>query len=216
MARIRTIKPEFWTDDKLTECSMSARLLFIGTWNFADDSGNLDRSPKQIKARVFPADNVDCEPLLQELIGHGMLTEYAVNDKTYLHIQGFTKHQVINRPSKPSCPAFDESLRTHGGLNTEGKGRERKGKETTSAASRKNGSQHHKIQFDFESAKFNGIVDNDFERWQDAYPAIAVPLEVDRAAAWLKANPANKKSNYERFLVNWFTKAQDRAGRSLI
>lgn len=135
MARIRTIKPEFWTDEKLTECSLSARLLFIGTWNFADDAGNLDRSAKQIKARVFPIDNIDCEPLIQELIAQGLLIEYAVNDKKYLHIQGFAKHQLINRPSKPSCPEFDSSLVTHEtlteySLNThdgrEGKGREDK------------------------------------------------------------------------------------------
>lgn len=128
MARIRTIKPDFWTDEKLTECSVSARLLFIGTWNFADDNGNLDRSPKQIKARVFPIDNIECEPLLQELIAQGLLTEYSVNDKIYLHIQGFTKHQLINRPSKPVCPIYDESLKinkhsvsAHVKLMTEGK-----------------------------------------------------------------------------------------------
>lgn len=116
MARIRTIKPEFWTDDDITECSLSARLLFIGIWNFADDAGNLDRSAKQIKARVFPVDNVNCEPLIQELITHGLLREYSVNDQKYLHIPGFAKHQVINRPSKPSVPAYDESLRTQGVL----------------------------------------------------------------------------------------------------
>ena len=30
MARIRTVKPEFWTDEKVVECSIPARLLFIG------------------------------------------------------------------------------------------------------------------------------------------------------------------------------------------
>ena len=133
MARIRTIKPEFWTDDKLTECSLSARLLFIGTWNFADDEGNLDRSAKQIKARVFPVDDIDCEPLLRELIAQGLLTEYSVNGKVYLHIQGFKKHQVINRPSAPAYPLFDESHITHGILTEPSvsthAGKERKGRE---------------------------------------------------------------------------------------
>jgi hypothetical protein len=130
MARIRTVKPDFWTDDAITECSLSARLLFIGTWNFADDYGNLDRSAKQIKSRVFPIDNVDCEPLIQELIAHGLLTEYSVSDKKYLHIKGFANHQVINRPSKPSCPAYDDSLSTHGGISDDSrrKGREGKGR----------------------------------------------------------------------------------------
>ena len=116
MPRIRTIKPEFWTDDTVTECSLSARLLFIGMWNFADDAGNLDRSARQIKARVFPVDNIDCEPLIRELLTHGLLTEYSVNEKKYLHIPGFTEHQIINRPSKPSVPEYDDSLRTHGVL----------------------------------------------------------------------------------------------------
>lgn len=139
MARIRTIKPDFWTDDKLTECSLSARLLFIGTWNFADDNGNLDRSAKQIKARVFPVDNIDCGPLLAELITQGLLIEYSVSGKNYLHIHGFAKHQLINRPSKPTCPAYDESLNTHGVLTESSlpthDGREGKGREGIEALS---------------------------------------------------------------------------------
>lgn len=133
MARIRTIKPEFWTDDSITECSLSARLLFIGTWNFADDAGNLDRSAKQIKSRVFPVDSIDCEPLVQELIAHGLVSEYSAEGKKYLHIHGFRKHQLINRPSFPVCPPFpdslnntgdftEDSLSTHAGM--EGNGRE--------------------------------------------------------------------------------------------
>jgi len=136
VARIRTIKPEFWTDDAITECSLSARLLFIGVWNFADDAGNLDRSSKQLKARIFPVDNIDCEPLIQELITHGLLREYSVSGKKYLHIPGFIDHQVINRPSKPVVPGPAEevntptpltepSVSTHPGR--EGKGKEGKG-----------------------------------------------------------------------------------------
>ena len=132
MARIRTIKPDFWTDETLTECSLSARLLFIGSWNFADDNGNLEHSAKQLKMKVFPADDVKVTPLLNDLITHGLLIEYSVNGKKYLHIKGFLKHQVINRPSKSNIPPFDESLRTPGALTedslTEGKGMEVEGK----------------------------------------------------------------------------------------
>ena len=133
MARIRTIKPEFWTDDRITECSLSARLLFIATWNFCDDYGNLQFSPKQLKRWIFPDDQLDILPLLKELITHGLLTEYSVNDEIYLHIRGFTKHQIINRPSKPQHPEFNSSLITHSILSessyTTHNGMERKGKE---------------------------------------------------------------------------------------
>jgi hypothetical protein len=129
VARIRTIKPDFWTDEKLTECSLSARLFFIGTWNFADDNGNLQRSAKKLKMQIFPADAMDCEPLVQELIAQGVLIEYAVNGEKYLHIKGFTRHQVINRPSKSGLPmpsGNEHSDTTHGALID---GREGKGKE---------------------------------------------------------------------------------------
>ncbi|NML34533.1 hypothetical protein [Paraburkholderia antibiotica] len=104
MARIRTIKPDFWTDDKLVELDFATRLFFIGTWNHADDNGNLRRSAKSLKMKIFPADAIDCEPLIQSLITHGMLIEYSVSGADYLHIRCFSKHQVINRKSKSAIP----------------------------------------------------------------------------------------------------------------
>lgn len=109
MARIRSIKPDFWTDEKLVELSLEARLFFIGTWNFADDNGNVHRSAKKLKMQIFPADTIDCETIIQSLIAHGLLTEYSVNGNQYLHINGFRKHQVINRPSKSLIPEPDLS-----------------------------------------------------------------------------------------------------------
>ncbi|WP_196015298.1 hypothetical protein [Klebsiella variicola] len=105
MARIRTIKPEFWTDEKVVECSFEARLMFIGMFNFADDKGNLVRSPKRIKMQIFPADMIDCEPLIKELTVAGLISEYSVSGVEYLHIEGFSKHQKINRPSATTIPA---------------------------------------------------------------------------------------------------------------
>lgn len=113
MSRQRMIKPEFWSDESVNECSVSARLLFIASWNFADDEGNISRSAKQFKAQAFPYDKIDCEPLIIELITHGLLIEYSVSGKNYLHITNFKKHQIINRPSKPQCPLYEDSLRTH-------------------------------------------------------------------------------------------------------
>jgi len=116
MARIRSIKPEFWTDEALSECSTNARLLFIGTWTFADDSGNLERSARQLKAQVFPYDGIDCEPLLQELLRAGVLIEYEVQRKKFLHIKGFAAHQRVDRPGKPRVPLYEPSPSPHGVL----------------------------------------------------------------------------------------------------
>lgn len=132
MARIRTIKPDFWTDEKIVELPMEVRLFFIGSWNFADDNGNLQRSAKKLKMQIFPADSIDCEPLIQELLTHGLLTEYEVDGEKFLNIKGFKAHQVINRPSKTGLPTLEERDLFDGLTEpslTEGKGRERKGKD---------------------------------------------------------------------------------------
>jgi hypothetical protein len=104
MPRIRTIKPEFWTSPQVVHVPVPARLLFIGTWNFADDNGNLQHDAEKLKLQVFPADEIDVAPLLDSLIAHGLLTEYSVSGRRYLHIPGFRDHQVINRPSRGAYP----------------------------------------------------------------------------------------------------------------
>lgn len=73
--------------------------------------------------------------------------------------------------------------------------------------------QNGKIEFDHENGVFKGITEDQELRWQTAYPAVPIPPAIEQAAAWAKANPANRKSNWERFLVNWFSRAQDKAAR---
>lgn len=47
--------------------------------------------------------------------------------------------------------------------------------------------------------------------WSTAYPALSLDAELAKAAAWILANPKNKKSNYARYLTNWLSRAQDSA-----
>ena len=92
--------------------------------NFADDNGNMEASVRRIKMQVLPADDIDAAELISDLIAHGVLIEYSVNDKKYWHIKGFKKHQRINRPSLSSIPQpglTDDSVNTHG-VVSEGSG----------------------------------------------------------------------------------------------
>lgn len=101
MARIRTIKPEFWTSEQVMECSALARLLFIGIWNFCDDAGNHPMSAKTLKALVFPGDDItsaQVEGMLGELQSNGLISLYEHSSKQYLHVNGW-HHQKIDRPT---------------------------------------------------------------------------------------------------------------------
>ena len=68
MAKIRGIKPETWSDEKIVALSPLARLLFIGSWNWACDNGHIEDSPIQLKIRILPADNCDVNELMDEII----------------------------------------------------------------------------------------------------------------------------------------------------
>ena len=106
MARIRTIKPEFWTAEQVMELSPMARLLFIGMWNFCDDRGVYPVAYKTLKAEVFPADDLlssDVERLIAEVMAQGLLDEFEAEGRRWWFVTGW-HHQVINRPSKSRYP----------------------------------------------------------------------------------------------------------------
>lgn len=101
VARIRSIKPEFFTSEQIAECSTSARLLFIGMWCFCDDHGIHPASYARLKMEVMPADDItqkDIGKLVDELIKAGLIKEYEVEGKSYWLVTGW-KHQKIDRPN---------------------------------------------------------------------------------------------------------------------
>jgi hypothetical protein len=100
MARIRTIKPEFWRDEDLSTISAEAALLAIGLLNQADDEGYFNANSKLIESDVFPLRELSCTTteLLNELHRIGYVSMfYGTDSKRYGHIVNFEKHQVINK-----------------------------------------------------------------------------------------------------------------------
>ncbi|EMB4292180.1 hypothetical protein U9D55_000433 [Enterobacter roggenkampii] len=110
MARSRNIKPGFFTNDELAECSPHARLLFAGLWTIADKEGRLDDRPKKVKALVLPFDNVDCDELLQQLHDRKFIQRYQVQDGAYIQITNWKKHQNPHCKEAPSeIPEYCEA-----------------------------------------------------------------------------------------------------------
>jgi hypothetical protein len=100
MARIRTIKPEIWTDPDFIDLSLSARLLLIASLNFASDYGVLADKPRQIKMQCLPADDGDAGGLIEELVNANfMYRATAPNGENVLVIRTFSKNQKVNRAS---------------------------------------------------------------------------------------------------------------------
>lgn len=126
MARIRTIKPEFWTDSKTGSLSGDATKLFLGMLNFSDDYGVLEMDLPALKAKIFPYSigtpiAVIGKSLFDELLPKGLVVVFkmeaeddeAHDPKPYFWIKNFSKHQRVDKPGVPLVKGFSESLAVH-------------------------------------------------------------------------------------------------------
>ena len=134
MARIRTIKPEFFTSEDIVALAPLTRLLYIAVWCEADKEGRLPWKPMTFKLRYFPADDCDIKAMCKELVDAGLVTLYGDG---LAFIPRFSKHQHINpRETASALPdPADASprvaTRQHAGnsrIDAQG-GREGKGRE---------------------------------------------------------------------------------------
>lgn len=114
MARIRTIKPEFFTSLTIADLTPEQRLTFIGLWTHVDDAGRCVDDPRLIKAAVWPLDDrtaADIEIDLKALTESSLITRYTLNRKRYIAVTSWREHQRINRPTKSKLPAPDQGER---------------------------------------------------------------------------------------------------------
>jgi hypothetical protein len=103
MARIRTIKPEFFTSEDIVSLTPMARLLYIALWCEADRDGRMLWKPRTFKMRYFPADDVDIHELCDQITTAGLVVLYGDG---LAYVPQFERHQHVNpRETKSELPA---------------------------------------------------------------------------------------------------------------
>jgi len=113
MARTRSIKPEFWSDEKLSAISRDARLTFIGLWCVSDDYGVTKGHPVWLKNQLFPYDDVKTDVFkkwLKELVGIDALRPFEHHGEKFYHIKNFKSHQKVNHPSQAKNPSPPDNI----------------------------------------------------------------------------------------------------------
>lgn len=215
MARIRSIKPEFFTSEQVAECSPTARLLFVGLWCFCDDGGVHPDSPKRIKMEIFPADEIAISKIVEmveELVSAGLLIRYAADGQGYLKVTGW-RHQRIDKPNfrypSPTVPgtSVEQSPNGRRGIDErsppESKGEERKGEEGS-----REDAPAGKYAF---VGRIVRLTPRDFAAWQKAYstiPDLAAELTAiddkfskDTPKEWFGTASAWLRTKHERLLA---------------
>ena len=223
MARIRTIKPEFHFDERLSALPEATHLLAAALLNYADDDGFFNANPKLVKASCSPLrePSVSVQDSLTALshIGYLRLGKTA-DGKSIGQIVNFKKHQVISRPSPSrigTCEILWEDSRSNHGAINEGSSGEGKGMEQGSGtgngmddcnepAKRASLLQSDAIPdpcdypvFPCVPGRKRGVVawrlpDSLISELASAYPAVDVSQESRKAHAWCKTNAARRKT----------------------
>ncbi len=162
MARIRCIKPEFFTSADILALTPLARLFYVSLWCESDREGRLKWDLETFGFRYLPKDHSQIKNVAQELIDRELVILYEIEAKTYAFIPSFTSHQIINnRESASIIPSrvLDASPR----VKAEGRKEGREGKGTRVA---------------------------DFESFWDSYPK--KKSKGDAEKAWGQICPDNQ------------------------
>jgi len=141
MARIRTIKPEFYRHETLQDLEIAnpgkyPMLVFQGLWGHCDNKGRFEWRPRQLKLDILPFLPFDMAETLLILADSGMVRRYTVAGAEYGEIQSFEKHQRITGKEAVEGEKYPPNIRETPGKQSgnirehpdvqEGKGREGK------------------------------------------------------------------------------------------
>jgi uncharacterized phage protein (TIGR02220 family) len=88
------------TAEAFVSLSFPARRFLILLWTECDDQGSFEWKPKQLKMELLPADSIDIEELLCELVEWNCVMQYEMNGKQYGAVRNFCRYQ---RPKKPNA-----------------------------------------------------------------------------------------------------------------
>lgn len=109
MARIRSAKPDFWTDPVMCSLSREIRFTFKGLWEVAaDDFGRFLADPRVIKGQVWPLDDditlKKLERFIETLAEKGRIVLYVKDGVRYGYLPKWFKHQKVSHPTPSRFP----------------------------------------------------------------------------------------------------------------
>lgn len=221
MARIRTIKPDFFTSEDITELSPLARLLYIGLWCEADREGRMVWKPKTFKSRYLPDDPCDILQLAQELVERNLVVEYGDG---LAFIPTFLDHQHINPREAASVLAIPHTSATRRARVKHASapvphaqvGKEGKGKEGVLPSPEKpvQVAEESLLTLLLNDGSEFPVSKKQAREFQELYQSVDVPQQLKHMKAWLLSNPTRRKtkSGVLRFVNTWLAKAQDQGG----
>lgn len=111
MAKIRMIKTEVRTSEKVASWPLEVRYFWILFWGYVDDHGKGKDNALLIKADCFPLDeNITAETIekwLSILADSGVIVRYEVDGTRYVAVKNWGEHQKPQHPGKDIYPDYN-------------------------------------------------------------------------------------------------------------
>lgn len=231
MARIRTIKPDFFRHEELQDLEAAypgqyLMLVFAALWGHCDKEGRFLWKPRSLKLDILPFLDFDLDASLVLLREAGLVKQYEIDGVLYGEVPTFTEHQRISgkeaqEPAKYPVPiaylpsasqgSIREAAVKHSGLQ-EGKGREEEGNEegkgegaTASPSLPAPNAKGTRLPDDWEPSPI-------LLAWAESvFPGFDTTGETEKFRDWARSAPGQKgvKRDWDAAWRNWMRRSYD-------
>ena len=197
MARIRSIKPEIRTSEKVNSWPVELRYFWIMLWGYVDDHGRGRDNSKLIVADTYPLDDSvshkDVERWLKILEHDKVIRRYEVGGKRFMLILNWREHQRPSHPARSVIPE-PEPLEHKGGEDS-GNPPEDCARITANGSPEQRAvSSEHGAETQVADAP-KTTISADFEKVWEAYP-----LKKEKKRAQLAYKKALSDASHERIM----------------
>lgn len=109
--RIRTVKPDFFSDEDLQDLEVAnpgayVMLVFAGLWGCCDKQGVFEWRPRTLKRNVLPFLPYEMESTLAILTEAGFIIPFTAEGRGYGYVPTFRRHQRINGKEAQAPPLY--------------------------------------------------------------------------------------------------------------
>lgn len=223
----RILKESICTSDTLDELTWMEEVFWYRLIVNCDDYGRFDARPAILRSRLFPLKSSVTEKNVKEILNKlstvGLVILYEYEDKPYLQLATWDRHQQI-RAKKSKYPAPDDScshlisddikcprnpIQSESNPNRESNSMP----DALSASDRKS-----VIILILNDKTEFPIYQDQVDSWVQLYPAVDIMQELRNMKGWCENNPKKRKtkSGILRFVNGWLSREQNKGGNTSV
>ena len=226
MARIRTIKPEYFRHELLQDLEaehpeLHPMLVFAGLWGQCDKNGVFEYRPRQLKLDILPFLDYDMGDSLVLLREAKLISLMLHGEKIYGFVPTFKEHQRINGKEAQDSSKFPQPSEMVDYLEREATGKQRGSTGEATETTGREGKGRESITSDFNRERLEF-----FEELWEVYPkkdgkkaalrhylaSVKTDADLERINAALGSYLIHVKETDPKFIKNgstWFHNWED-------